>query len=73
MITDGLSRRYINEQVDRINRMLKWGAAELIVPESVYRGVVLVEGLRNGPRQTSSFHRRRKQIMNREACQDRGE
>lgn len=48
MIEDGHSRRYINDHIDRIRRMYKWAAAEQLIPESAYRALALVEGLRRG-------------------------
>ncbi len=48
MIEDGLSRRYINDQVDRIRRMYKWAAGEQIIGVEAYRTLTLVEGLRRG-------------------------
>ena len=48
LIGQGLSRRYVNELVNTIKRMFKWGVAQEIVPESVLRTLKTVEGLRKG-------------------------
>ncbi|TWT35605.1 site-specific tyrosine recombinase XerC [Posidoniimonas corsicana] len=48
MVEDGLSRSYINEHVARLKRMYKWAAAEELVPESAYRSLALVDGLKCG-------------------------
>jgi integrase len=48
MIADDLSRRYINDHVDRIRRMFKWAVAEQLLPVEVYQSLVLVPGLRKG-------------------------
>ncbi|MEQ8850051.1 site-specific integrase [Botrimarina sp.] len=48
MVQDGHSRRYVNDHVARIKRMFKWGAGEELIPESTYRALALVEGLKKG-------------------------
>jgi integrase len=48
MVDDGLSRRYVNDHVDRIKRMFKWGASEQLVPHDTYQAISLVAGLRRG-------------------------
>ncbi len=48
MVDDNLSRRYINDLIDNIKRMYKWAASEQLLPESAYRSLALVEGLRRG-------------------------
>ena len=48
MIDMGQSRPYINGNVDRIRRVFKWGVAQEIVPEPVYRALTCVPGLRKG-------------------------
>lgn len=48
MVDDGLSRGYVNDHVGRIKRMFKWAAGEELIPESTFRGLTLVEGLRAG-------------------------
>lgn len=44
----GQSRRYVNENVDRIKRMYRWGVSEELVDESTLRRLCTVEGLRKG-------------------------
>lgn len=48
MVQDGLSRNYINEHCDRLKRMFKWAVAEQLIPESTYRTLAVVGGLRKG-------------------------
>lgn len=48
MVDDGLSRSYVNDHVKRIKRIFKWAAGEELVPESTFRALTLVEGLRAG-------------------------
>lgn len=48
MIEDGHSRRYINDHVDRIKRMFKWGVGEQLVPPATYESLRSVVGLRRG-------------------------
>lgn len=48
MIAAGWSRKYVNENVDRIRRVFKWGTGEELVPPSVFHGLQAVEGLRKG-------------------------
>lgn len=48
MVDDGHSRRYVNDHVGRIKRMYKWAASEQLVPESAYRALAIVEGLKLG-------------------------
>jgi integrase len=43
------SRSYVNSLVDVMRRLFKWGVAQEIVPESVYRALCAVNGLRKGP------------------------
>jgi hypothetical protein len=52
--TEKLSRRVINNRIDRIRRIFKWGVAEELIPPSVHEGLRAVSGLRFGrchPRQ----------------------
>ena len=56
MIDAGLSRGVINQRVGRIKRVFKWGVSEELVPESVYRALLAVDGLkagRSGARETA--------------------
>ncbi|TWT43123.1 site-specific integrase [Botrimarina hoheduenensis] len=48
MVEDGLSRRYVNDHVDRVKRMFKWAASEQLVPHETYHALALVAGLRRG-------------------------
>jgi integrase len=48
MIEKGLSRTYINNQVNRIKRIFKWAVSEELVAPSVYQGLQTVAGLRYG-------------------------
>ena len=43
-----LSRRYINQQIDRIKRVFKWAVSEELVRPSVYQGLSTVRGLQYG-------------------------
>jgi integrase len=48
MIDAGNSRPYVNKVVAIIPRVFKWGAAEQLVPASIYSALRTVEGLRKG-------------------------
>jgi integrase len=48
MIAADLSRGVINQRIRRIVRVFKWGVAEEIVPESVWRALTTVRGLEKG-------------------------
>jgi integrase len=48
LIDAGVSRGVINQRVGRMKRLFKWGTSEELVPESVYRGLLTVEGLKAG-------------------------
>lgn len=48
MITDGLSRKIINQRIGRVKRMFKWGAASELVPASIPQALSMVEGLKLG-------------------------
>ena len=48
MILAGLSRKYINDNVNRIRAMFKWAVSEELIPETVYRALMTVAGLRAG-------------------------
>jgi hypothetical protein len=52
MVDDGLSRSTINDRINRIRRVFKWGVSEQIVPVSVLQSLQTVAGLQtgNGPR-----------------------
>lgn len=44
----GNSRRYVNDNIDRIRRMFRWGVSEELVDESTLRRLQTVAGLRKG-------------------------
>ncbi len=48
MVDAGLARVYVNEHIGRIRRMYKWAAGEELVPESAFRSLAIVDGLRRG-------------------------
>jgi integrase len=48
MIDQGLSRNYINDQVENLKRMFKWAVSEELMPPSAYQGLSTVAGLRPG-------------------------
>jgi integrase len=48
MVKASLVRTLINRRVGRIVRMFKWGVAEELVPETVYRALKAVPGLQKG-------------------------
>ena len=48
MIGLDLSRRYINDNCERIKRMFKWGAAQELIPVQVHQGLTTVPGLKRG-------------------------
>lgn len=48
LVASGQSRRYVNDNVDRIRRVFKWAASEQLVSADVPQGLATVEGLRKG-------------------------
>ena len=48
MIQSGHSRKYINDNINRIKRMFKWAVAEELVPSTVYHALQSLDGLRFG-------------------------
>jgi len=48
LIDAGICRTRINQHVTRIRQMFKWGVARELVPETVWRALCAVEGLRFG-------------------------
>jgi len=44
----GCTRRYANYLIDTIRRVFKWGVAQQLVAETVYRALTAVSGLRKG-------------------------
>ena len=47
-IDNGISRKGINKQVDRIRRMFRWATEEELVPPELLHGLRAVQGLRKG-------------------------
>jgi integrase len=48
LIEAGICRKRINQHVGRIRQMFKWGVGREMVPETVWRALCAVEGLRVG-------------------------
>ena len=48
LIDAEVSRGVINQRVGRMKRLFKWAVAEELVPESVHRALLAVEGLKAG-------------------------
>lgn len=48
MIALDWSRSYVNSQIAKLCRMYKWLVTQSLVPETTYRALKLVEGLRKG-------------------------
>lgn len=48
MIASGGARTTINQQIDRIRRMFRWGVEEERIPVAVYQALKTVPGLRRG-------------------------
>jgi integrase len=48
LIGKNQSRYYINDQVDEIKRMFKWGASMELLPVTVYQALATVPGLKRG-------------------------
>ncbi len=48
LIEAGICRKRINQHVSRIRSMFKWGVSREMVPETVWRALCSVEGLRVG-------------------------
>lgn len=46
MIEAGHSRRYLNDNIDRIRRVFKWAASEELIPGAVPQALATVENLR---------------------------
>ena len=44
----GRSRRYVNDLVDGIKRVFRWAVSQELLPETVYRALASVPGLRKG-------------------------
>lgn len=48
MIDASLSRKYINDNINRIKRLFKWAVAEELTLPDVYQGLQAVDGLKRG-------------------------
>lgn len=48
VLAHGLSRRYINKQINRIKRMFAWAVEEELVPVEVHAALLRVTGLKKG-------------------------
>ena len=48
LIEAGYCRKRINQHIGRIRRVFKWGVARELVPETIWRALCAVEGLRHG-------------------------
>jgi integrase len=48
MVKQGWCRSYVNQQIGRVRRMLKWAVENELVPPSVFHGLQAVTGLRVG-------------------------
>ncbi|MHB1036910.1 MAG: tyrosine-type recombinase/integrase, partial [Pirellulales bacterium] len=48
LIDAGICRKRINQHVTRVRQVFKWGVAREMVPETVWRALCAVEGLRHG-------------------------
>jgi integrase len=48
MIDDDLSRRYINDNIDRIRRCFRWATEEELIPGEVYQALRAVSSLAKG-------------------------
>lgn len=48
LIDAGICRRRINQHITRIRQVFKWGVARELAPETVWRALCAVEGLRVG-------------------------
>jgi len=53
LAASGRCRRYCNYLIDTIRRVFKWGVAQQLVPETVYRALLAVPGLRRGRTEAS--------------------
>jgi len=48
LVDAGNCRRYVNYLADALKRVFKWGVAQELVPETTYRALACVSGLRRG-------------------------
>ncbi len=55
MIKRAWSRRYINKQIGRVIRCFRWGVENELVPETIYRSLRTVPGLKKGRTQAPDY------------------
>lgn len=48
LISQGLSRTYINAQIAKVRRVFRWGVSEELVPAKVLKAIESVDGLKRG-------------------------
>ena len=48
MIDDGITRKRINQHVQRIRRMFEWGVSKEMIPVEVFQALTTLKGLRKG-------------------------
>lgn len=48
LIEQGQSRSYINDQVSSIRKMFRWAVSEELIPETTYRALMTIEGIKRG-------------------------
>lgn len=48
MVNAGQSRRYVNDNIDRIRRVFRWAVSEELIPSSIYEALKTVPNLRKG-------------------------
>lgn len=47
-VAAGWCRKTVNDRVDRIRRIFRWGVAEQLIPAAVLQSLIAVEGLKKG-------------------------
>ena len=48
VVANGLSRRYVNKQINRVRRMFSWAVEEEILDVTVHSALARVKGLKRG-------------------------
>ena len=48
LVSTGIGRKHVNDQIGRIKRMFRWGVENELVPASVYQALQAVSGLPRG-------------------------
>ena len=48
LVDEGVGRKYVNENMDRLVRIFKWAASRGLVPPSVPQALAMIEPLRRG-------------------------